>query len=372
VETAAGVLSAEQSSAELSELTSGATSTSEDDLWSRWDARNFDGNPALRSLFELIALPILRRRDFEALGVECPKGILLSGPPGVGKTWAVRTVVNKLGVKMISVDASNITGSGMAGDSEARLRDVFRQARSTGGSGSLEPCIIFIDEIDVLCGKRGGDGSSASGNRLVAQLLTLMDGMDTKAQNGLGGSSRIVVVGATNMPNAIDPALRRPGRFEREVCLSPPGPEQREAILKHYLSGLRVSPAIVLKSLAERCVGFLGADIEALCRQACLFALDDASKHISLKDVDDGREGTKTCSESTTTDSSDGVEALILSTHMKRALQVCHASSLRGAMQPQRSNVTWDSIGGLEDVKRTLRMVSDTFRSSIFLCTTRT
>jgi SpoVK/Ycf46/Vps4 family AAA+-type ATPase len=141
------------------------------------------------------------------------------------------------------------------------------------------------------------------------------------------------------------------------VLLSPPGPEQREAILKHYLSSLRVSPAIALKSLAERCVGFVGADIEALCRQACLFALDDASKHIPLKEVDDGLDETKTCLESITTDSSEDGEALILSTHMERALQVCHASSLRGAMQPQRSNVTWDSIGGLEDVKRTLRMV---------------
>jgi hypothetical protein len=233
VETAAGVLSAEHFTAVMSEPTSGAASTSEDDLRSRWDARHFDGNPALQSLFELIALPILRRRDFEALGVECPKGILLSGPPGVGKTWAVRTVVNKLGVKMISVDASNITGSGMAGDSEARLRDVFRQARSTGDAGSLEPCIIFIDEIDVLCGKRGGDGSSASGNRLVAQLLTLMDGLDSKTQNGVGGSSRIVVVGATNMPNAIDPALRRPGRFEREVptVFDPPSPPSSPPLL---------------------------------------------------------------------------------------------------------------------------------------------
>lgn len=156
------------------------------------------------SLKELIHLPLFYPNTLRKLGVSCPRGVLLLGPPGVGKTMLVRSVVKEVGASLITINGPVILGS-RPGESEENLRAMFQQAQAASEEG---PCVLFIDEIDSLCPKRAGS-SSAPENRLVAQLLTLMD--------GIGSRDRFVTIGATNCPDTLDPALRRPGRFDREV-----------------------------------------------------------------------------------------------------------------------------------------------------------
>ncbi|KAG2788493.1 hypothetical protein JG687_00014681 [Phytophthora cactorum] len=247
-----------------------------------------DERAALR---ELILLPVAHPRLRLELGVEFPKGVLLCGPPGVGKTLLVRSVVHEcrqvkdtsgatLDLNLQVINGSEIMTSGR-GDAEQALRDTFDAAVAHVRSARHAASVIFIDELDALCPKReaAGGGASSSHSRIVAQLLTLLDGVE-------GGLSRenVVVAAATNLPNSIDPALRRPGRFDREIFVAPPNTALRKKIFEvhlnrtpYALSNGSIEEAeqqrdTFLDTLAAKAVGYVGADIAALCREAAMVA----------------------------------------------------------------------------------------------------
>ncbi|KAG7276884.1 hypothetical protein CRUP_008021, partial [Coryphaenoides rupestris] len=255
------------------------------------------------SLREMLELPLLYPGTLSSLGVSCPRGLLLAGPPGVGKTQLVRRVVGEVGASLVVVRGPEVVGS-RPGESEEALRAVFARARAEADEG---PCVLFLDELDSLCPRR--TGSSAPENRVVAQLLTLMDGMDQ--------SDRFLVVGATNRPDSLDPALRRPGRFDREVIIGAPTLQQRKAILHALSERMPVSPGVDMAELAQRTVGYVGADLSALCREAAI---------------------------------SDGQE--IDMSHFQEALKTVLPSCLRSSLgRTDLSPVSWEQIGGLQDVK---------------------
>ncbi|EGZ17152.1 hypothetical protein PHYSODRAFT_499974 [Phytophthora sojae] len=247
-----------------------------------------DERAALR---ELILLPVAHPRLRSDLGVEFPKGVLLCGPPGVGKTLLVRSVVHEcrqvqdasgatLDLNLQVINGSEIMTSGR-GDAEQALRSTFETAVVHARSARHAASVIFIDELDALCPKReaAGGGASSAHSRIVAQLLTLLDGVE-------GGLSRenVVVVAATNLPNSIDPALRRPGRFDREIYVAPPNTALRKKIFKVHLSRTPYALSsdslddaearrdVFLDRLAAKAVGYVGADIAALCREAAMVA----------------------------------------------------------------------------------------------------
>ncbi|KAF4127984.1 AAA+ lid domain [Phytophthora infestans] len=247
-----------------------------------------DERAALR---ELILLPVAHPRLRSELGVEFPKGVLLCGPPGVGKTLLVRSVVHEcrqvkgasgatLNLNLQVINGSEIMTSGR-GDAEQTLRATFETAVAHARSARHAASVIFIDELDALCPKReaAGGGASSSHSRIVAQMLTLLDGVE-------GGLSRenVVIAAATNLPNSIDPALRRPGRFDREIFVAPPNTVLRKKIFKVHLSRTpyalsQGSPEEAeqkrdnfLDTLAAKAVGYVGADIAALCREAAMVA----------------------------------------------------------------------------------------------------
>lgn len=216
---------------------------------------------AIQALSEMIALPLLYSKLYSQLCVECPRGLLLSGPPGCGKTWSVRTICSRLNVPIISIDGSDLFRS-VAGEAEVALIAAFNSAERISESG--RPVMVFIDEIDVLCPHRSPSDTSSS-DRLTAQLLALMDGVKPRRS--------MLICGATNHPNAIDPALRRPGRFDREIEMTVPDVRERYDILAHYTCHMSMSDDVDLDMLARRCIGYVGADLEALTREAALQAI---------------------------------------------------------------------------------------------------
>ncbi|KAG8575619.1 hypothetical protein GDO81_009615 [Engystomops pustulosus] len=269
------------------------------------------------SLKEILSLPFLYPETLLKLGLTCPKGLLLVGPPGVGKTLLVKAVARQVGAHLISLNGPVIHGS-RPGEAEENLRQIFENARNVSRGG---PCILFIDEIDSLCPKRGNSSKSPE-NRLVAQLLTLMDGIHS--------DNKMVIVAATNQPDVIDSALRRPGRFDREIIIGTPTISQRRAILEVLTSNIPIHSDVDVGDLADMTVGYVGADLTALCRDAALQVVLQAHQDIRVNEV--RRE------------------------HFYEAFKKIRPTVARSAVgQVEFKPVYWDQIGGLEDIKLLLK-----------------
>lgn len=204
-------------------------------------------------LMELIGLPILHPEIFISTGVEPPRGVLLHGPPGCGKTSIANALAGELQVPFVSISAPSVV-SGMSGESEKKIRDLFDEARS------LAPCLMFFDEIDAITPKRDGGAQREMERRIVAQLLTSMDEMNMEKTGG----KPVIVIGATNRPDSLDAALRRAGRFDREICLNVPNEISRIHILKKLAQNLKIDGEIDFTKLAKLTPGFVGADLKAL------------------------------------------------------------------------------------------------------------
>ena len=213
----------------------------------------------VQKIREMIELPLRHPQIFEKLGIEAPKGVLLHGSPGTGKTLVARAVANETDAHFISLSGPEIIGK-FYGESEAKLRSVFEEAERHA------PSIIFIDEIEAIAPKREElGGEKQVERRVVAQLLTLMDGLKSRG--------KVIVIAATNLPNLLDPALRRPGRFDREIVLPVPDRHGRLQILEIHSRGMPLAKGSDLSDLARITHGFVGADIEALCREAAMTCL---------------------------------------------------------------------------------------------------
>ena len=207
----------------------------------------------------MIELPLKYPQIFERLGIGAPKGFFLYGPPGTGKTLIARAVANETDAYFTHISGPEIMGK-FYGESEARLREIFEDAQKHA------PAIIFIDEIDAIAPKREEMGSEKQvERRVVAQLLALMDGLESRGH--------IIVIAATNIPNVIDPAVRRPGRFDREISIPIPDKNGRLSILYIHTRGMPLAEDVDLERLAEITHGFVGADLEALAREAAMSAL---------------------------------------------------------------------------------------------------
>ena len=289
---------------------------------------------------EIVELPLKHSRIFERLGILAPKGVLLYGPPGTGKTLLARAVAAESRVHFIHLNGPEIMRK-FYGESEAKLREVFEEAARHA------PAIVFIDEIDAVAPKRA-DVVGEVEKRVVAQLLSLMDGFVSRGQ--------VIVMGATNIPEVLDPALRRPGRFDREIEIGVPNTQARLQILKIHTRAMPLGSDVVLPEIAEHSHGFVGADLEALCQEVGMIALRRFLSAVRLKP--DTTETQVASGFSRTT--SDDAEDL-------SALQVTHDDFLSGLKEVEpsatreffieKSSSTFASLGGLSDVKRLLDAV---------------
>mmetsp|Transcript_4453 Transcript_4453/g.14699 ORF Transcript_4453/g.14699 Transcript_4453/m.14699 type:complete len:735 (-) Transcript_4453:42-2246(-) len=275
---------------------------------------------ALQALRQAIAWPMKYGAHARALGVTFPRGLLLHGPPGTGKTEAVRAVAEEAGAKVHAVSSGDVFGA-YAGESEKRLRKIFDTARREAKNGT--PTVIMIDELDAICPTRK-DGN-AHETRIVAQLLTLMDG--ASASNDIV----VPVIATTSRPNAIDPALRRPGRFDKEVEMSLPNMMDRAEILKLHAKSIPLASDVNFTVISESIKGYSGADIAALCREAAMCAIQRVRDEASDPDTMEVRMADFQASQSRV-----------------------RASVVRG-VAIDLPPISWDDIGGLVDVKKRLR-----------------
>ncbi|XP_073281274.1 cell division control protein 48 homolog B [Primulina huaijiensis] len=273
---------------------------------------------ALQALRELITYPLLYSRESQILGLKWPRGLLLYGPPGTGKTSLVRATVRECDAHLIVISPHSVHRSHV-GESEKILREAFAEANSHLTSG--KPSVIFIDEIDALCPRR--DSRREQDIRIASQLFILMDSNKSSSTSG----SHVVVVASTNRVDAIDPALRRSGRFDVEVEVSTPNEEERFQILKLYTKRLHLDPNVDLQAIAASCNGYVGADLEALCREAAMSALNKAS---------------------------EDSQHIITLDDWKHARSVVGPSITRG-VTVEIPRVSWDDIGGLKDLKKKLQ-----------------
>jgi transitional endoplasmic reticulum ATPase len=273
---------------------------------------------------EMIELPLRHPTLFKTLGVKPPRGVLLYGPPGSGKTLIAKAVANETGAFFFLINGPEIM-SKMAGDSESNLRKAFEEAEKNA------PAIIFIDEIDSIAPKRDKTNGEVE-KRIVSQLLTLMD--------GLKGRSNTVVIGATNRPNSIDPALRRFGRFDREIDIGIPDENGRLEIFRIHTRNMKLDDDVDPEAIARDTHGFVGADMAALCTEA---AMQCIREKMDLIDIEDEK-----------IDAEILASMAVNNSHFKFALGVSNPSSLRETVV-EVPNISWKDIGGLEDVKLELR-----------------
>jgi transitional endoplasmic reticulum ATPase len=273
---------------------------------------------------EMVELPLRSPRVFERLGIEAPRGVLLYGPPGTGKTLLARAVAHETGVAFLSVSGPEVIHK-LYGESEARLRALFDEARERA------PSIVFIDEIDALAPRR----ETAQGDvekRVVAQLLALMDGLRARGQ--------VIVIAATNLPDVIDPALRRPGRFDREIRIGIPDAGGRREIFAIHTRRMPLAGDVDLGQLAATSHGFVGADIEAACREAAMNALREAAPDIEAAPAQL---------------SEQRIASLrVTMRHFQAALAGMAPSAIREVVVEVPA-VRWEDVGGLDEVKRELQ-----------------
>jgi transitional endoplasmic reticulum ATPase len=278
----------------------------------------------IRQLREMVELPLRYPELFTRLGVDPPKGVLLHGPPGTGKTRLAQAVANESDAAFFTINGPEIMGSAY-GESERRLREVFEEAQRSA------PAIVFIDEIDSIAPKRGQVSGEAE-KRLVAQLLTLMDGLQSR--------SNLVVIAATNRPDAIDEALRRPGRFDREIILGVPDEKGRREILGIHTRGMPLGEGVDLNEIARSTHGFVGADIAALAREAAIEAVRRIMPKLDL----DARTIPPEVLENLQVEKDD----------FRAALKRVQPSAMREVMV-QAPTVGWADIGGLGEAEEKLR-----------------
>lgn len=282
----------------------------------------------IKKVREMIELPLRHPEIFEKLGIEAPKGVLLYGPPGTGKTLLAKAVANESNAHFISISGPEIM-SKFYGESEARLREIFKEAREKA------PSIIFVDEIDSIAPKRE-EVSGEVERRVVSQMLSLMDGLEARG--------KVIVISATNRPNAIDPALRRPGRFDREIEIRVPDKKGRKDILSIHTRNMPLqrndSNAVDLERVASVSHGYVGADLEYLCKEAAMKCLRRLLPELNLEEE-------KIPPET--------LDKLIVNNHdFVLALREVTASGMREVFI-ENPDVKWAEVGGLEDVKRELK-----------------
>jgi len=273
---------------------------------------------------ELVELPLRHPALFKSIGVKPPKGILMYGPPGSGKTLIARAIANETGAFFFVINGPEIM-SKLAGESESNLRKAFEEAEKNS------PAIIFIDEIDAIAPKREKTNGEVE-RRIVSQLLTLMDGLKSRAH--------VMVIGATNRPNSIDPALRRFGRFDREIDIGIPDPTGRLEVLAIHTKNMKLDDNVDLEQVANETHGFVGADLAQLCTEAALTCIREKMYLIDLED------------ETIPAEVLDSLSVTM--DHFRAALGVCNPSALRETVV-ETPNTTWEDIGGLENVKRELK-----------------
>ena len=280
----------------------------------------------IQRIREMIELPLKYPQIFERLGIDPPKGVLLYGPPGTGKTLIARSVANETEAYFTSISGPEIMGK-FYGESEGRLRGIFDDAQKH------TPAIIFIDEIDAIAPKREDMGSEKQvERRVVAQLLSLLDGLESRGQ--------IIVIGATNIPNTLDPALRRPGRFDREISIPIPDKNGRLHILQIHTRGMPLSEDVSLEKLAEITHGFVGADLQALAREAAMSALRKILPKIDFEMSDIPYETLHTLE--------------VTMDNFLEAMKEVEPSAIREVFV-EVPDVKWEDVGGLEHVKEELK-----------------
>jgi len=278
----------------------------------------------IKKVREMIELPLRHPEIFEKLGIEAPKGVLLYGPPGTGKTLLAKAVANESNAHFISISGPEIM-SKFYGESEARLREIFKEAREKA------PSIIFVDEIDSIAPKRE-EVTGEVERRVVSQMLSLMDGLEARG--------KVIVISATNRPNAIDPALRRPGRFDREIEIKVPNKKGRKDILAIHTRNMPLSDDVNLERVAAISHGYVGADLEYLCKESAMKCLRRLLPELNLEDE-------KIAPET--------LDKLIVNNEdYEKAFIEVTPSGMREVFI-ENPDVQWESVGGLEVVKRELQ-----------------
>ena len=277
----------------------------------------------VKKVREMIEIPLKRPELFEKLGIAPPKGVLMHGPPGTGKTLLAKAVASESDAHFIAINGPEIM-SKYVGGSEENLREYFEEAEENS------PSIIFIDELDAIAPKREETNGEVE-RRTVAQLLTLMDGLKSRGQ--------VVVIGATNRPDSLDPALRRPGRFDREIEIGVPDTEERKEVLEIHTRNMPLADDVDLDKISNTTHGFVGADLESLCKEAAMRVV----RRI-LPEIQNDEEIPKEVME----------KIVVTGDDFKNAQKEIQPSALREVLV-QIPDIKWDDVGGLEDVKQELK-----------------